>query len=419
LFAHGQTLEALALYHAAMMAYPLDLESRLRVADCVAALSSVERAAGAYRSVAWFALKSGHPLTALVAARVLVANGVAADDIESGFAALYGKDAETGGVGAARLSTPSVDSPLSAPIGDTGDLLARAARDAETCMSDFDEFPEALHSVNLFSRLSAETLRRVLGTLVVKRLPVGEQVMRQGEKGDTFFFVTQGEVCVYTEDPDGTRRDLAFLGEGAVFGEMALLRREPRSASVEVTRDADLLELTRASLQTLAQELEPLAEALTAFMQSRLLANLLARNPLFRPFNEGQRHQLLRRFTSHEVVAGTEIIRKGELGTGLFLVLDGEVSVHTEGEAGEAVATLGPGAVFGEMALVRDAPTSATVVATTPTTVLFLAGENVRSMIAGVPEIRQYLEDLAEDRALDNELSASAEAGGKDVIILF
>ncbi|MCP4447301.1 MAG: cyclic nucleotide-binding domain-containing protein, partial [Myxococcales bacterium] len=98
-------------------------------------------------------------------------------------------------------------------------------------------------------------------------------------------------------------RDLAVLGENAVFGEMALLSNQPRSASVGVVKEADPIELTRESLAALADELEQVAAALHNFTRERLLSNLMARPPLFRPFSKAQQRDLLRRFTEHDVVA--------------------------------------------------------------------------------------------------------------------
>jgi len=60
--------------------------------------------------------------------------------------------------------------------------------------------------------------------------------------------------------------------------------------------------------------------------------------------------------------------------------------------------------VFGEMSLLRNVATTATVVAQRPATVLFLAREYVVRIVAAMPEIKSYLEALAEDREIDNQL---------------
>jgi CRP-like cAMP-binding protein len=139
------------------------------------------------------------------------------------------------------------------------------------------------------------------------------------------------------------------LGEGAVFGEMALLSAQPRSASVGCVTEVDLLEVGRQSLASLADELGAVAEALHGFTRERLLGNLMAVSPLFRPFNRMQQRDLLRRFTSHDVSPGTVVINEGEEGRGLFVVLSGELDVSRRTADGSTVplGTLKTGDVFG------------------------------------------------------------------------
>ena len=220
------------------------------------------------------------------------------------------------------------------------------------------------------------------------------------------FARTGGQLRVFATDGLGRQTELARLGENAVFGEMALLSAQPRTASVGCLSEVDLLEVGRQSLAALADELGPVAEALHGFTRERLLGNLMATSALFNPFNRMQQRDLLRRFTSHDVAPGTIVINEGEDGRGLFVVLSGELDVSRRASDGAAVPLGGlkTGDVFGEMSIVRNARTTATVVAQRPATVLFLAREYVDRMVSGVPEIKSYLEALAEDREIDNQL---------------
>ena len=82
------------------------------------------------------------------------------------------------------------------------------------------------------------------------------------------------------------------------------------------------------------------------------------------------------------------------------------------------LGTLRAGDVFGEMSLIRGGPTSATVQAASPATVLFLAREYVDRIVQGVPEIRKYLQALTEDRELDQQLAMQPEELGADDVII-
>src|SRR5436190_1617650 len=166
------------------------------------------------------------------------------------------------------------------------DRAERAAADAE--------LPAALHPIPLLSALSEAAFRRVLGTLVLRRLPAGALVIREGEPGNAFYFVASGRLRVYATDGLGRQTDLAELGETAVFGEMALLSAQPRSASVVCATEVDLLEAGQKALAQLADELGAVAEALHGFTRERLLGNLMATSPLFRPFQRMQQRELVR-----------------------------------------------------------------------------------------------------------------------------
>src|SRR5450432_2424688 len=93
LFAQGQHLPALRLYDAVIAVAPLDFDARIRLADCALALGVAE-AARVYRATAWYCLKSGHPLPALVCARVLEAHGADASDLLASLVVSYGSESE-------------------------------------------------------------------------------------------------------------------------------------------------------------------------------------------------------------------------------------------------------------------------------------------------------------------------------------
>jgi CRP-like cAMP-binding protein len=417
LFAQGQTVPALRLYDAMVAATPLDYEARIRVGDCLVALGDAA-AAQVYRGVAWYCIKSGHPLPAIVCTRVLEAHGADASDLATALVMHYGSESELLGKVAARIAAPTPATDIAVPdlrSPPPADLAAVAARRAATCTDAFKDYPDALHPIPLLSSLSEAAFRRVLATLVVRRLPDGAFAIREGEPGTAFYLVAGGALRVFATDGLGRTTDLAQLHEHAVFGEMALLSAQPRTASVVAAGEADLLEAGRTSIAALAEELSSVAEALHGFTRERLLANLMATSPLFKPFSRTQQRDLLRRFTSHDVAPGTVIIHEGEEGRGLFVVLSGELEVAKLSEGKPLpVGTLRAGEVFGEVALVRGGATVATVTAARASTVLFLAREIVARLVAAAPEIRSYLEALADQREVDNRLAVGDLEIGED-----
>jgi len=91
--------------------------------------------------------------------------------------------------------------------------------------------------------------------------------------------------------------------------------------------------------------------------------------------------------------AGREILQKGQSGTGLHVITEGEVKVLVGGGSGRR---LGPGAFFGEISLLDRGPRTATVVAETPVRTLSLSSWNFRAALKEHPSIAvKMLEELA------------------------
>jgi CRP-like cAMP-binding protein len=405
---NGDHPHALHAYQRILAALPLDYETRLAIGDVLAEAGQTDTAAEVYRSVAIHNVRAGHPLPAIVAAYALGKLGQPADDI---FALLV-KTYASGSPLLARFAvrTAPVDPSTVLEVGDighTGSLTHVMEQASKTALdlSVFVGYQEQYHPLPFLSELGPESLAAVLRSLTVLRLTDGQLVVRQGDAGDTLFLVADGELRVFVKTPAGDK-DVARLFENTLFGEMALITGQPRTASVAAAGDADVIGVSKAALALVTARLPTIRAALDQFSRERLIKNLLQTSPLFVPFTKSQQGELLRRFEGHEVEAGTELIREGERGRGLFLMLAGEVEVVARADTPEAVslARLRPGDIFGEMSLVTDQPTSATVRATTQSSVLFLAREYVERLAEAIPQVQAYFEQVALNRARDNTM---------------
>lgn len=398
--------EALAYFVAALESQPENLELRLRVADSLLALGQVQRAAVVYTTLARYAAHAGHPLRALVAIKILSTLEPALAPLINGVAELYAIDSGRIGVGV-RAIAPSEDVPLARGIEAISALSMGALLQLAEVVGGASanvRFPEVHPPIPLLSELTREDFASVLQTVTLVRRRPGDVVLRQGEPGQSFFMVARGDLAVVRE-AGGVSEQLATLHEGALFGEMALLSKSPRSADVRVQTPADLLEFHVAALSSASQSTVTIAVALDKFTRERLVNNLISTAPLFKSLDRTQRLDLVRRFVGHEVAAQTDIIREGEPGRGLYVVLHGSVDVwKRDGDEKVLLATLGAGDVFGEMSLLQDAPAAATVTAAQRSTVLFLAREYVERLLTSLPKMREYLETLGDERALDTRL---------------
>ena len=128
---------------------------------------------------------------------------------------------------------------------------------------------EQVARVPLFASLGVVTLSEIVGKLRTRYYPPRITVVRRGDAGDSMFFISSGEVEVRLPSGGSVR-----LGEGAFFGEMALLERQPRSASVATTRATTLLVLYASDFYEIASHIPQLAEAVEAEARRRREENL-------------------------------------------------------------------------------------------------------------------------------------------------
>ena len=91
--------------------------------------------------------------------------------------------------------------------------------------------PERLKHMPLFGTLSEAELTAVARELATEQAEAGVTIVRQGEEGNRFYMIVSGQVEVVQDGEEGIRT-LAVLGEGDHFGEMALLKMIPRTATV-------------------------------------------------------------------------------------------------------------------------------------------------------------------------------------------
>ncbi|TMM05347.1 MAG: MFS transporter [Actinobacteria bacterium] len=99
---------------------------------------------------------------------------------------------------------------------------------------------KALRAIEMFAPLPAPTLEALASSLTRVSVPAGESVFRQGDHGDRFYIVDSGEIEI---EIDG--REANVLGPGDHFGEIALLRDIPRTATARARKETQLYALDR------------------------------------------------------------------------------------------------------------------------------------------------------------------------------
>ncbi len=140
-------------------------------------------------------------------------------------------------------------------------------------MSEADQSAvELLKSVTLFADLEEEELERFSRVAVPRSFPAGTRVFHEGDDSDACYIVKEGSFRVTREHSDGRAITLATLGPGEIFGELAMLDGDQRSASAEALTDGDLLALPANDVRALLARHPEISLKLVAGLVRRLRA---------------------------------------------------------------------------------------------------------------------------------------------------
>ena len=325
---------------------------------------------------------------------------------------------------------------------------------------------EILRRVRAFADLGDEECDAVLAVLKARRGAPGDALFKEGDRGDSLMIVLDGHLIASVRTDAGTQEEVARLGPGEVVGEMAFVDAEPRSATVTAPAGATVLEFSRAALDGLratapriaaaiqrnvladvARRLRDVGEKLTDPMSAGgaprsmrggsgsgpestrragrgLTAEQLRTIPALASYTAEDLELLAYIATFKSFPAGDVLMEEGAEGDACWLLVRGSVAVTRSTQA-TPLATLGPGALVGQLALLDRAPRNATVTATVETAALEVRADAFANLVrasspvalrfqlqvalAGVRQLRAATKKLAE--AASREASSPMSSG--------
>lgn len=153
----------------------------------------------------------------------------------------------------------------------------RGAPTAEGTESARGLDPRALRRVKILSSMTGEQLERFALFLEVEKFPQWTVIVKQGDCGDSMYFILEGELRVRI-DIAGKESTLATMGPGEFFGDISLFDRGPRSADVVANTDSVLVKITADALDALAKEAPDLATPFLRAIGKTLTARIRADN---------------------------------------------------------------------------------------------------------------------------------------------
>jgi len=240
----------------------------------------------------------------------------------------------------------------------------------------------------------------------------GEKIFAEAEKGiplllmrQRMYLLLEGEVSVVARN-----KPIAVVKQGEIFGEMATINQAARSASAVAKTPCRVIALDDKQFETALSKQPEFALMLMSVMVNRLrdtLDRLAATKSAAK--EEGWREalpldtdlvaeleQLLGPAACFRYDAGKIIVREGQMGTALYLVLEGRVAIQMDGTTVEKV---GLGGVFGEMALVDRTPRLATAVAETDCALLAISRHMFLKLVKKNPRFGASLLAMVSERA--------------------
>merc|ERR1712142_747140 len=206
----------------------------------------------------------------------------------------------------------------------------------------------------LFSHLDENERSDIFDAMFPVSAIPGEVIIQQGDEGDNFYIIDTGEVEVYVNG-----EKVLTIGEGASFGELALIYGTPRAATVKASTSSDvkLWGIDRDSYRRILMG--------STIRKRKMYEEFLSKVSILENLDKWERLTVAdaREATSFE--SGQAVVRQGQPGDDFFIIVEGTAIVtqfrNDESDEPVEVGRLGPSDYFGEIALLLDRPRAATV----------------------------------------------------------
>jgi len=133
-----------------------------------------------------------------------------------------------------------------------------------------EELATRLQAVSIFSFLSPEERQKIASLGQVEHYPRGAVLFRQGDPGDKFYVILSGQIRVWAHEPDGRARVLNYHTAGDFFGELALFTDKPRSATVDVVHDVELVSFNKEAFEQILTLHPRIGQYMRTWVQERM-----------------------------------------------------------------------------------------------------------------------------------------------------
>jgi cAMP-dependent protein kinase regulator len=247
----------------------------------------------------------------------------------------------------------------------------------------------------------------------------GDIIIRQGDEPDKFYIITRGQVDVVLQPPDGLDEVIDELGPGDYFGEVGMVRRSLRMATVQAKTAVELMAMDYQTFMNWIANAPEVADEIDALIEERLLNATQMPEPFAEEealatavVEDVERGKTAVNATS-QFLTGDTIIRQGETADTFYVIIEGFVTVsHTLPDGSEkTVDHLASGDYFGEIGLLDGSPRLATVTALTDVKLLAFDRDTFKNWMRKSPGSQDDLRREASRRRKDTGMLSLPEEG--------
>jgi len=242
---------------------------------------------------------------------------------------------------------------------------------------------ERLSTAFMFNGLDENEKDIILNAMGETNFKKGDAVINQGDDGDVLYVVESGRLScskVFKKGDDATY--LKDYHPGEAFGELALLYNAPRAASIKAEEDCILYTLDRECFNHIVKD--------AAAKRRERYEEFLSGVEILSSMDAYERSQISDALKSETFDAGAFVVEQGATGNNFYIIEEGEAvatKVFTEGQAAQEVMSYKKGDYFGELALLRNEPRAANVVAKTALKVVSLDRYSFKRMLGPLEDI--------------------------------
>ncbi len=211
---------------------------------------------------------------------------------------------------------------------------------------------EVLRRVDLFEGVDDVTIERIFALGELSVVAGGKYIVRQGEFGDSCFVLLAGQAVVQVVADDGRAQDVARLGPGKIFGELALIGRGERKASVKAMGNCEVLELRKIHFDQALKKHKKVRARIEEVYQQAAIDSFLKQSRYFRDLPSEVLVRISKDSLLKSFKKGDAIALEGKPAEDLYIVRNGFVRISrtvsgTDG-GDEILAYLGPDDFFGD-----------------------------------------------------------------------